>query len=245
MKKHLLILFIFLLPTFLMAQTLVFVSSEFPPYIYKKQKRIKGFNVEILNAIFKRMHIKVEYRIVPWARGVNMLKEGEVDAMFPFFKTKQREHFTEYSASFTSEPIAMFVLKDSPITYTGDLKTLSAYKFGRVRGFSSGAFFDEALKENIIQVEDASTSTSNLKKLFRKRFDILVENQFLVLHELKKENQLQELKQLHPILSNTKAYLGFSKKRNHTQLIVKFNKVLKEIKEDGTYDKIINNYFLK
>ena len=229
----------------LFSKTLNFVSADFPPYVYKENNKIQGFNTEILNEIFKRMNIKITYKIYPWARAVKMIKMGRADAIFPFFKNKERELFTDYPHSFISEPITMYILKDSNITYNGDLKELSSYKFGRVRGFSSGEYFDNAVKENIIHVEDSNNGTLNLKKFLSKKFDILLDNKYFVLHELKKTNSLNEVKQLDAILINNKSYLGFSKKRNHKEIIKKFNLILQEIKEDGTYDKIINSYFGK
>ncbi len=241
--KNFLIFIIMLFPIFLFSKTLTFVSTQFPPYVYNEHDVIKGFNVKILDEIFKRMNIKTVYLIVPWARGVQMVKEGEADAVFPFFKNEERIKFTDYPESFMSEPIAMFVQKDSIISYDGDLSKLSNYTFGRVIGYSSGKKFDDAVNNNIIKIQKVRSSKLNIKKLLRNRFDILVDNKYLVLYEIKKLNKQNHIKQLEPILANTKAYLGFSKKLNHKEIIERFNKILKEIKEDGTYDKIIDSYF--
>lgn len=237
--------FFILLQLALFSKTLTFVCSEFPPYIYKHNNAIKGFNKEILDEIFKRMNVEIEYKFYPWARAVKMIKAGKADAIFPFFKNPQREVYTDYSNSFTSEPTSMYILKDSNISYSGDLKELSSYRFGRVRGFSSGVAFDAAVKEKIINVEDSRKGDLNLKKLLNKRFDILVDNRYFILHELKKSDALHRVKELKPVLTNNKAYLGFSKKRDHKAIIKQFNIILEEIKEDGTYDEIINSYFKK
>jgi len=227
----------------LFSKTLTFVVTDFPPYVYKENKEIKGFNTQILNTIFKQLNIKIKYKSVPWARAVKMVKVGKADAIFPFFKNDERELFTDFTHSFTSEPVSMFVMYDSNISYSGDLKELSKYRFGRVRGFSSGEYFDDAIKNKVIKVEDARSGVLNLKKLINKRFDILVDNEYFVLHELKKTNDLSLVKKLTPRLTNNKAYLGFSKRLNHEETIIKFNAILKEIKEDGTYDKIVESYF--
>ena len=227
----------------LFSKTLTFVSTDFPPYAYSEDDKIKGFNVEILTEIFDRMDIKINYSILPWARAVLMVKEGQADAIFPFFKNKKREEFTDYPNSFTSEPIAMFVLKDSSITYDGELSKLSAFKFGRVIGYSSGEKLDKAIEDKIIKIETVRSSKLNIRNLLRNRFDILVDNKYLILHALKKINKQNEIKQLEPILATTKAYLGFSKRKNHKKIIVQFNIILKEIKKDGTYDRIIGSYF--
>lgn len=239
------ILFLLCVPIFLFSKTLTLAATEFPPYVYTQKNSYVGFNVEILNAIFKQMNIKVTYKIVPWARAVLMLKNGEIDGMFPFLKNKNREVYTDYTESFTSEPFAMFVHNDSSIVYNRNLKKLSTYTIGRVRGYSSGDFFDSAVKTHSLKIDEASNSQQNINKFYKRRFDILVENKYYVLHQLKLSNKQEEIKELTPLLSDTKAYLGFSKKRNHQEIIKQFNLILLELKEDGTYDTIMNNYFKK
>jgi len=216
---------------------------NYPPYAYKKDNKIEGFNVEILNEIFKRMNIIIEYKLVPWARAVKMIQQGDADAIFPFFKTKERKLFADYPNHFTSEPIAMFVLKDANIKYSGNLKQVSDYMFGRVRGYSSGKKFDDAVERGIIKVDKATNTELNLKKFFKKRFDIMVDNKYVVMDQLKKQNRLDKVEQLNPLIIDSRAYLGFSKKQNHKEIIKEFNKTLKKIKRDGTYNKIITNYF--
>lgn len=244
MKKYFIVLFIFLLfPIASLSNKLMFVTMNYPPYAYESNNKIQGFNIDILNEIFTRMNVKIEYKVVPWARAVKMIQEGDADAIFPFFKTKERELFTDYPNHFTTEPIAMFVLKESKIQYSGNLSQLSQYKFGRVRGYSSGKEFDDAVKNNIVKIDKATHSELNLKKFFKKRFDILVDNKYVILDQLKKQNSLDKIEELSPLLIDSKAYLGFSKKRNHAEIIEKFNFFLKEIKLDGTYEKIINSYF--
>ena len=243
--KKILIFVIILFPILLLSKTLTFVATQFPPYVYSEHNKIKGFNVEILNEIFRRMNVKVDYLILPWARGVKMVKNGEADAIFPFFKNEERLKFADFSQSFTSEPIAMFVQKDSTILYEGNLSKLSNYSFGRVIGYSSGEKFDNAVENNILKIQKVRSSKLNIRKLFKNRFDILVDNKYSILYEIKKLNQQNKIKQLKPILADTKAYLGFSKKRNHKEIIKRFNIILKNIKKDGTYDKIIDSYFEK
>jgi len=234
---------ILVFPLLVFGKTLNFVTIDFPPYAYKEKGNIVGFNIEILNLIFSKLNIKVTYRIVPWPRAVKMIKEGKADGIFPFFKTPERGLFTDYPDDFTSEPIGMFVLKNSQINYSGDLSVLSSYTFGRVRGYSSGTYFDDAVKNKYIHLEIANNSEQNLKKFFRKRFDILVDNKYYVLSRLKRLNQLHEVKQLSPILTDNKAYLGFSKLLKHQLIIEDFNFILKSIKEDGSYNKILESYF--
>ena len=64
----------------------------------------------------------------------------------------------------------------------------------------------------------------------------------VIASHLKVLKQRDKVKQLLPLLANDKAYLGFSKVMNHTKLVSEFNTILKSIKEDGSYQKIIDSY---
>ncbi len=244
MKRLLFIYTILLLSfNFCSAKKIDIVTMDFPPYVYKENGEIKGFNVEILNEIFKRMDIKVNYKIKPWARAVLMIKNKQADAIFPFLKNKERESFAIYPEPFTSEPLTMFVLKNSNIKYNGDLTELVHYCFGRVRGYSTGEKFDNFIKNYGIRIQTVKNTKQNLNKFLNRRFHILVDNRYVILHKLKEQNSLNKVKELTPILSEKEAYLGLSKLKKNEEIRKKFNVILKEIKEDGTYSKILNNYF--
>lgn len=188
------------------------------------------------------MEISIE--IVPWARALYMLENGSADAMFPLFKTADREAFTDYSDPFTTEDTALFVLKGSPISWSADLSTLKNYKFGRVRGYSSGNLLDTLITNKDITLDEAVSTQLNIKKLLYGRIDIMIEAKYVALAELKKNKQLKDVKILGIVAENT-SYLGFSKKNNKLETIALFNKTLHSMKENGNYQLIIDNYFQK
>ncbi len=245
MKAILLGIICFTFSTAVFSQTIQLVSIDYPPYVYQENGKIKGFNVDLLKEIFQRMKTPMEIELMPWARAVKMIRRGQADALFPFFKNEERLKFTDYPESFTEEPVALFVIKESPIQWNGDLRQLSQYRFGRVRGYSSGSTFDQALEDGIIQLDETSSTRLNIKKLLLERFEIMIENKYVALYELQKMNAAKNIRELEPLIQNNLAYLGFSKKRNHKVTIDKFNTTLREMKEDGSYQKIIDNFFGK
>ncbi len=52
----------------------------------------------------------------------------------------------------------------------------------------------------------------------------------------------KDIKKLSPDVQSTPAYMAFSKKRNLLKVRDNFDKVLLEMKKDGTYSKIIKNW---
>ncbi|SFC92494.1 substrate-binding periplasmic protein [Pseudoalteromonas denitrificans] len=227
-----------------LGQFIYLVSTEFPPYVYEENERIKGFNVDLIEEIFKRMNVPIEIHLVPWARAVKMIKDGTADGLFPFFKSVNRLKFTDYSDAYTSEDTTLFVLKNSPIQWNGDLSSLSPYQFGRVRGYNSGPQFEHLLEKGIIEISVATKTSQNIKKLLAKRFDIMVEERHVVRFELKKMGRIGEIKQL-AIIQKNLSYLGFSKKRKRKATIKAFNKILKQMKSDGSYQRIIDDFYTK
>ena len=245
MRPLFLALFLFLAPRgTALCEPVRIVTMDFPPYAYEEKGRLEGFNIDLLKEIFRRMEMRVDIKLYPWARAVFMVKKGTADAIFPFLKTEKREAFTDYSDVFTTEEMALFVLRDSPLRWHGSLNDLASYTFGRVRGYRSGPIFDSLVAGGAIRLEVVDSTIHNIKMLLGGRFDIMGENRHVALHELKKLNRSGHVRMLSVIQENP-AFLGFSKKRNLRPVIAEFNKVLKGMRKDGTYRKIIDDFFLR
>ena len=234
----------FLGGTALAQSELTLLTMEYPPQSYTENSEVKGIAVEIVQEAFHRMQQPIDVRIVPWKRGLESVKAGNVDGLFTVYKTPEREEFLNYSEELIQEAVSLFVLHDSQITFDGDLKKLSHYRFGVVRGFSYGEEFDSARKNNIISSLDIVASAElNMEKLLGQRFDIMVSDRFTALQILNKLGAQTAVKEIPPPIEVIPAYLTFSKKRELNSVKEHFNATLVEMKEDGTYDKIIKRFF--
>ena len=99
-------------------QPLEIATTNFPPFVYEEQGKMKGIDVDILTEVFARMQQPINIRLYPFARAVNMIKEGQADAIFPFGKDAEREQFAHYPSEVLFEmSVSLFVRKDSPITF--------------------------------------------------------------------------------------------------------------------------------
>ena len=235
-------LFLLLVTTTASCKPLELVSTEFAPYVFTEKGQIRGVNVDLLKAIFKQMNMEIHIKIIPWARALYILQNGYADAVFPLFKTRERTLYTDYSDAFTTENTSLFVLKNAPIQWNGNLNDLSGYRFGRVRGYSSGPKIDRFIKNNTIRLDEVNKTENNIKKLLAGRFDIMIEAEYVALFELQKMGRSDDVRMLAVIQKNL-SYLGFSKKRKHLSIISRFNEILKKMKKDGTYQRIVDNFF--
>ena len=112
------------------AETLELLTMEYPPYFYKEAGEVKGIATDIIQEAFHRMKRSIRIRIFPWARAIKFIKDGEADGLFTAVKNPEREKFADYSKVVMVEMVSLFVRKDSPITFDGDLSTMGKYGQG-------------------------------------------------------------------------------------------------------------------
>jgi polar amino acid transport system substrate-binding protein len=230
-------------PLAAIADTYKLVTLEYPPYEYTENGKVKGLAVEIIKEAFKLMKHEVTIQSYPWARSQAMFEAGDVDGIFTFFKTPAREQFTLFgNEPVVNQPISLWVQKDAKIEFDGDLTKLKAYSFGVVNKVSYGDKFDAAVKEGGLRTDSANTIDSSIEKLVAGRIDIWVSNRYGAVHDLKRMGKLANVRELTPPIQETAAYVGFSKKRNHTALRDDFDKALLNMKQSGAYESLLKKY---
>lgn len=168
-------------------KTIRMVSSRWEPYEYEENGEAKGIGLELTREAFKRLGYEVKVEFVPFKRATEMIQNGEADVLTDVNRTAEREVY----GIFSNEPLltsytCLFVNADSAIQFDGDIFKLDAYVFGINRGYTHGTDFDEAVKTKRLKVEEAEDSGQNIQKLMDHRIDIFVENELVVLSNLKK-----------------------------------------------------------
>lgn len=225
------------------AATYRFVTLEYPPYEYTENGVIKGVAVDVIKETFKLMGHEVKIEVWPWARSIEMIKNGDADGIFTFFKNPEREAFVHFSKeAVVQQKIALWVRKDSGITFDGDLSHLRNYRIGVVRKTSYGDRFDNAVKKGTLKITESYTINEAIKLLVNKRIDVWVSNYHGAVFELKKSGIFMEVRELQPSLQDSAAYVGFSKKRNLASLRNQFDTALAKLKTSGRYDAIVKAY---
>ncbi|MFT5758125.1 MAG: polar amino acid transport system substrate-binding protein [Alteromonadaceae bacterium] len=229
------------------AAKLNIVTLEYPPYAYEEGKKVKGVAVDIVTEALKRMGLPFSITVLPWARALHQIKNGDADAIFTLFKTPEREVFADYShQTLIAQIVSLYVKKDSSIEFTGDFKKLASYSFGLVRKVSYGEIFDRAVNEKVItNTVRSNDAQQSFKMLFSNRVDIIAINKYGALDILQKTNKLKDIKELKPELQNIPSYIAFSKKRNLKSIRDQFDDTLLQMKKDGTYEKLLTAIFVQ
>jgi polar amino acid transport system substrate-binding protein len=220
-----------------------FVTGEYPPYIYQRDGQLTGAAVDIIREVFRTLGKDVSFEIYPWARSMQMFQAGEVDAIFSYFRTPEREAYTHYSRqALFSQPITLWVPRASRLESPAPLAKLPVLTIGVVHMISYGTTFDEAVRRGALRTEVSYTPESCINNLLAGRYDAWVSNHYGAVYSLRKAGRLEEVRELLPPLQEAPAYVGFSRARDLGALRDAFDRGLAQLKESGKYHQILDSY---
>jgi polar amino acid transport system substrate-binding protein len=225
--------------------TLSIVTLPYPPYQYEENGELKGFVSEIVTEIFKRMDQPITITTYPFARCLDMVKKGVADAIFTTAKNTEREMFLDFPEEvLVDQKMSLFVQTNSPISFDGQLSKLRDYQIGVIIGFRYGDVFDDAVKNGVLRnIQETNLAENNAKKLVRGRIDLWMSNSEQALFTIKKMGLSDKIRELEPKVQIIPSYLAFSKKRDLESISKKFSITLSKMKTDGSYQRIIQNYW--
>jgi len=224
--------------------TLKLVTSDYPPFEYTENGVPRGLSVEIIQTVFHRMGQPIEIKEYPWKRSLYMIQTGAADAAFSTNRTSERETYGVFpKESLLSGTISFFTLTDSTIRYTGNLDSLSSYRVGTDRGSSYGDMFDEAVRSRKLNIIESDVPDISLRALITKRVDLYLVDDYVAWHLARKNGVTNRIKRLAPPFAPAvPAYLMFTRKKDHSKVMARFDATLAELKRNGTIDKLIKKY---
>ena len=191
-------------------------------------------------------------RVVPWSRALKFLREGKIDGLIEVFKNEERQTYLDYSkVILMDEVISLFVVENSDIRFDGELAKLNKYHFGARQDYSYGSEFDQAIANRVISNVSLDVEHERLiLKLCIGEVDILVGERNVIAYRVSlikdfKNNSIKRCKKIKELpipVQSTPAYIVFSKSRKLTDIRDKFDTILTKMKQDGSYQKIINDW---
>ncbi len=199
--------------------------------------------LEITDVVFRTVGYDPKFVLMPWVRALSGAISGQYDVLLGAYYNEERAKHLLYSKPIGSSEVVLLKLKSRDITFK-TVEDLKPYKIGHIRGSRVSDAFDAAEKE-YLQVEYATDSLPNIKKLLAGRLDLVVEKkarlQFLLNTVFKDYAYLVDYVQ--PSFDTNYYHICVSKKNPHAeQIIADFNRGLQMIRDDGTFRKILDKH---
>ena len=226
------------------AENLVLVAADSRPTAYMANGKPTGILVDVVTEALRRSGHAVKIKLMPWARCLVEVRNGNVDGIFSVFRLPEREAFLAY----TDNPVitqveALFVHADSDIRFDGNLTDLSHFRVGIIRDTSYGPEIDKLIKDGTWpNVTYTSSVDSLVGMLVAKRIDFSPSYRAVFLDAAKQTGSSGKIKELSPAVESIPSYLAFNKKRDYAKISVEFDKALASMKKDKSFDAIYAKY---
>lgn len=241
----------FLLPLILMRaaaadQVLLVQDDSYMPYMGAEQFDAVGIYSDILDEASKRLDNKeIALQAVPWPRALELVRNGAAQGLVGTYHWPvERPWIRHYSVPLFTEQVNVYCrpgIADAGWSFPDDFKGLT---FGNNTGFHTpGTRFFELAEAGDITLLEARTTAMNLNMLELGRLDCYVQEQLSAEREIRR-NTLKNIEHVQTISSET-AHIGYSDNWIGPQadaFIVEMDRVLNEMHQDGSVDRIIGAY---
>lgn len=228
-------------------KSISFCEDPWPPYTYGAHGEVpeKGYAVDFLNEVSKRIDVKFSMTLLPWKRCLLMAKNGSIDGVMLLTKNSKRERYLEFTVPLISDNNLLWFRSDENLAANSwdSFEDLKSYRIGVVAGFNYGEAFIKAKEEYNFNIEVVNDVKSNFNKLALGRIDVFFVNLSAANEVLKEEHELKvKFKFLDKLFEKVPFYIGISKNSQARFLLPDINKAINGMIRDGTIERIMKQF---
>jgi polar amino acid transport system substrate-binding protein len=256
MKNFILLVSILFFSTVGFAQTLEDIkwyTEDYPPYNFEKNGNVKGIAVDLLLALWKKIGLNknaTDIKIVPWARGVKMIKTKPGTCLFSTTLTSERKDVLGWKFVYpipleNEEPENHLIAKMSKKISFNSIEDLKKYngKYGVVRNDLGESLLIEAGVHSA-KFDKAANSMSLIKKLDKGRYDVISYSFSTAATKMKEIGIDPSIFEV--VYSFPQKPMGFAFYHNtDASILKKLQDALDELHSDGTAESIRQKYLKK
>ena len=209
-------------------------EGAFAPFNYYEGKKLTGYEVDVAEAIAKKMGLKLEWRVVPFDSQLAAVSQDRYDfAIASHGYTEERAKAVDFAtphyctggqiAAPTNGPLTKAALKDKTVGV--QLAT---------------SYFDAAKKiDGVKEVKTYKSDPEAFSALRAKKINAWISDKFTVLATLKKNPNAG-------IVAGEQVFVervSLIMRKNNKEFLDKVNAAIDELIKDGTFAAISKKYF--
>lgn len=156
------------------------VQPNHAPFEFARKKYLSGMNVELAQWMAADMGFKVRFEIAPLTEALEMLRNGQVDAMTSLFYTPDRDSEFNFSSTLKLTPITLFVRSDC-----NDIADISDLEGRRVAIMASSLALETLQRHNVTcEIKFVPTMRESIDLVVNGDADAMIGNELVTQHHL-------------------------------------------------------------
>lgn len=215
-------------------------SDLYPPYVYRDNDGVSvGIDADIAAEAFRRMGYRVQFKTIDWEEKTTLLESGAIDCIWGCFSMDGREELYLWAGPYMMSRQVIAVNVNSSIRSLADLagKTVAVQTTSRPEEiFLSGSDPRIPQLEEVFSMENSSVQYAMLSCGY---VDAIAAHETAILQYMKECNV--EFRILEEPLLTTGLGVAFAE-QDERGLDQQLNSTLKEMRADGTLERIIGKY---
>ncbi|MFF2447035.1 transporter substrate-binding domain-containing protein [Neobacillus sp. NPDC058068] len=217
------------------------VDTTYPPFEYKDGNEYKGIDIDLINAIAKNQGFKIELNAMDFGGIIPAMQANQLDiAIAGMSITDDRKKVVDFSTPYFDAGLTVVVKKDNSSIKSVD--DLQGKNVAVKKGTTGAKFAQENASKLGINVVQFNDSPAMFQEVSNGNADALIEDYPVISYAIAQKDL--GLKIVGDRLNGDQYGIAVLKGQNK-DLLEKINKGLAELKNDGTYDKIVKSYLGK
>ncbi len=232
------------IPFLALGQSIQIVTTSSPPRAYLENGEVKGGFAEIVIAVLEVLNIETEIHFYPWARAYKMALEEDNVLIFPLGRIPKRENLFKWVGLLYENRTVLVSLKERTDITINAIEDAKKYKIGVLRGGIRSKFLlSNGFKEE--NVDMVTRSEQNINKLTSDRIDLWAANDLVGYYHMNMSGYPPDMFRIaYQFQQGAGSFLAFSK-NTPDAMVEQFQNALDQVKQNGTYERIMTQYQYK
>ncbi len=213
---------------------LTIYTENLPPANYVENGELKGFAVDVVRGIQRRLKRTDPIRTVPWARGYHLALTRPDTALFSTTRLPQREALFKWAGPLYRQQWGFYARKGSGIRIGSLEDAKHIDRIGTYRNDAKEQFLQSLGFRNLV---NSNNNINNVKHLMKGNIDLWVSSDFNVPYIARQAGvDPDDIVRVYPF-HQVENYIAFSR-RTSDEVVAAWQRALDDMKKDGDYDRL-------
>lgn len=212
----------------------VATEGQYYPFNYFDGPKLTGFEVELAEAIVKKMGLTIDWKVVSFDAQLASIRQDRFDFAIA------SHGYTEERAKAIDFANPHYCSGGQIVAFPGGPLTVAALKGKSVGVQLATTYFDAAKKlDGIGEIKTYKDEAANFAALKAKKYDAWISDKYLVKATLDKNPGTG-------VVTGDMVFverISMITRKNNKELMDQMNKALAEVMKDGTYKTLSTKYF--